>query len=201
MPRFQKNAPASKEFFKGKHRFEHWYRDNSVYFITARCRDRYPALESDEAKAVFWDRFDHYANVYGFIPFVTTLLDNHYHVLGYLRIGTNLGPMMQKIHGSVAKLTNDLLPERITPFWRDSSHHDYFNGCIRDVLQCRRAYRYILLQSVRHKICSDYPEYLHTHVQVDIDTAIRRSVELKAFMDGVPYTRSEGHRSRAGRPA
>ena len=28
----------------------------------------------------------------------------------------NLGPMMQKIHGSVAKLVNDLLPARITPF-------------------------------------------------------------------------------------
>jgi REP element-mobilizing transposase RayT len=201
MPRFRKNAPATKEIFNGKHRFEHWYRDNSVYFITARCRDRYPAFESEEAKAIFWDRFNHYANLYGFVTFVITLLNNHYHVLGYLRNGNNLGPMMQRIHGSVAKLTNDLLPQRIKPFWRDSVHHDYFDGCIRDVLQCRRAYRYTLLQSVRHLICSDYRDYSHTHVAVELEAAVRRSVELKAFMDGVPYTRYDRDRSRTGRPA
>lgn len=51
-----------REYTKGKHRFEHWYRDNT-----------------------------------------TTLLNNHYHTLGYLGLGPNLGPMMQRIHGSVAK--------------------------------------------------------------------------------------------------
>jgi REP element-mobilizing transposase RayT len=201
MSRFRKNAPATKEFFNGNHRFEHWYRDNSVYFITARCKDRYPSFESEQAKAIFKDRFNYYANHHGFVPFVITLLDNHYHVLGYLRDGNNLGPMMQKIHGSVAKVTNDLLPERIRPFWRDSTHHDYFDGCIRDVLQCRRAYRYTLFQSVRHSICSDYRDYSHTHVEVELEAAIRRSVELKAFMEGVPYARYERHRARTGRPA
>jgi hypothetical protein len=44
-----------RELHEGEHRFEHWYVDNQVYFITARCRDKYRAFESDEAKAVFWD--------------------------------------------------------------------------------------------------------------------------------------------------
>jgi hypothetical protein len=44
---------------KGNHRFEHWYRDNTVYFITARCRDKYPAFQSRAAQEVFWDRFTH----------------------------------------------------------------------------------------------------------------------------------------------
>lgn len=118
MPRFRSSSHAQREFYNGQHRFEHWYRDNTVYFITARCRDRYHAFASADAKAIFWDRFEQYTKRYGFVPWITTLIDNHYHSLGYLRLGTNLGPMMQKIHGSVAKLVNDLLPQRRVPFWR-----------------------------------------------------------------------------------
>jgi hypothetical protein len=54
---FRKSSYSSREMFDGKHRFEHWYRDNTVYFITARCRDRFPAFASEAAKAIFWDRF------------------------------------------------------------------------------------------------------------------------------------------------
>src|SRR5438445_10112031 len=101
MARFRKSSYTNNEFFQGLHRFEHWYRDNTVYFITARCRDRYAAFESEQAKAIFFDRFDHYTNEYGFVPWITSLVNNHYHTLGYLRIGDNLGTMMQRIHGSV----------------------------------------------------------------------------------------------------
>src|SRR5688500_2819634 len=100
MPRFRISTHTRQEYTDGRHRFEHWYRDNTVYFITARTRDGFPAFEREEAKAIFWDRFQHRAPHYGFDPFVTSLLDNHYHTEGYLRVGANLGPMMQRIHGS-----------------------------------------------------------------------------------------------------
>ena len=32
---FRKSSYTSHEFYKGQHRSEHWYRDNTVYFITA----------------------------------------------------------------------------------------------------------------------------------------------------------------------
>src|SRR3954463_2860674 len=104
MRRFRISTHGRQEFKDGRHRFEHWYRDNTVYFITARCRDRFPALRSEQAKTIFWDRFTHYCATYGFVWWVVSLLDNHYHVLGYLRHGEQLGTMMQKLHGSVAKL-------------------------------------------------------------------------------------------------
>src|SRR5437867_7616582 len=104
MARFRKSSYTNNEFFQGQHRFEHWYRDNTVYFITARCRDRSPAFKTEEAKAIFWDRADFYSAKYGFTPFVRSLMDNHYHWLGYLKIGENLGPLMRHVHGSVAKL-------------------------------------------------------------------------------------------------
>jgi REP element-mobilizing transposase RayT len=191
MGRFRKRSITKDEYVNGQHRFEHWYRDNTVYFITARCRDRYPAFQSDEAKLVFRDRFDHYTKQFGFVPWIATLMNNHYHFEGYLKVGENLGPMMQRIHGSVAKLVNDLLPERRVPFWWEHGRRDYFDGCLRDGLQGRRAYRYTWRQSVRAGLCRDPQDYPHTRVYIDLDRAIARALELNAFMEGVPYLRYE----------
>jgi len=67
------------------------------------------------------------------------------------------------------------------------------------VLQGIRTYRYVLGQSVRHPIVSDHRLYAHTHVNVEMDVAIKRAVELNAFMEGVPYARYERHQARKGR--
>lgn len=186
---FRKSNPHGNEYFNGKHRFEHWYRDNQVYFITARTRSGVQVFASDHAKAIFWDRFDFYTKRYHFVPWVTSLLSNHYHTIGYLYRGDDLGPMMQKLHGSVAKLVNDTLAERLLPFWRERKHAQYFDGCIRDERQARRAYRYTLTQSNRHRLVCDYRGYAHTHVNVDVDRAVRRAMELDAFLTKVPYPR------------
>jgi len=189
--RIKKISRSSNPEYCGRHRFEHWQVDNQVYFITARCRDRSPALALESAKAVFWGRFDHYTAEFGYVPWVTSLLDNHYHTLGYLREGKNLSKMMQRLHGSVAKLVNDLLPEPFPNFWRDAKGKEYFDGCIRDEKQARLAYRYTLRQSVRHEILAEWRDYPHTHVNVELEIAIKRALEIGAFMEGVPYKRYE----------
>ena len=119
MEPIRKSPNSTQKWRHGQHRFEHWYKDNQMYFITARCREKYPAFSSQEAKAVFWDRFEFHTERFQFTPWVTSLLDNHYHVVGYCKFGENFGEMMRCIHGSVAKLVNDLLPERRRPFWRE----------------------------------------------------------------------------------
>lgn len=189
MKRIDKSSRPGREHWKGRHQFEHWYIDNQVYFITARCRDRFPALASEQAKSVFWDRFLHYTEMYGFTPWVTTVLDNHYHTVGYLREGLALKQMMQRIHGSVAKLVNDLLEERRSDFWRDTKGREYFDGCLRNEIQTRRAYGYTLTQSTRHGLCADWRDYPHTRVNIELERAIRRAHELGAFLEGVPYPR------------
>jgi hypothetical protein len=187
--RFRKSSATAREMHNGHHRYEHWYLDNQVYFITARCRDRFPAFASEQAKSVFWDRFDHYTNEFGFKPWVTSLVDNHYHTLGYLRTGENLGIMIQRLHGSVAKLVNDLLPRRGVPFWREAGHRDYFDGCIRDEKQPRLAYRYTLHQAVRHGIVDDFQKYWHTRIAIDLERGLRRALEIGAFLEKVAYKR------------
>ena len=236
--RIAKASRSAREHFRGQHRFEHWYVDNQVYFITARCRDRFPAFVCDQAKAIFWDRFEYYADQNGFEPWVTSLMDNHYHTLGYLRQGMKLQRMMQRLHGSVAKLVNDVLERgksgappgappaeagcagenagcagalpasagsgpgkngRLVPFWRDTKGREYFDGCIRDEKQARLAYRYTLLQGVRHGICADGGAYPHTRVKVELERAVRWAHQVGAFMEGVPYKRYE--RERRGNAA
>jgi hypothetical protein len=185
----RKSNPSKHEFFHGRHRFEHWYRDNSVYFITARCRDRHPAFASEQAKLIFFDRFDHYTQLHGYVPIVESLIDNHYHSLGYVLDASELGEMMRKLHGSVAKLVNDLLPERRIPFWRGGANDDYFDGCLRNPTQFRRTYRYVLLQGVRHGIVRDYQEYPYTRVHVELERALNRAIQLHAFPEQIPYPR------------
>jgi hypothetical protein len=197
----RKSSYTKNEFYKHQHRFEHWYRDNTVYFITSKVRDGFHAFASEGAKRAFWDRFDHYTKLHGFVPWVTSLLVNHYHTIGYLRVGEELGEMMRKLHGSVAWLTIKEIGVRHVPFWRHRGNKDYFDGCIRDVLQAQRAYRYTLLQAVRARLVKDWRDYPDTRVNVEVDRAIRRAVELKAFLEDVPYARyernkrgSHGHR-------
>ena len=196
----RKYSHGAEETYRGKHRFEHWYVDNQVYFITARCREKYPAFAAEPAKAIFWDRLEHYTSAAEFTPWITTLMNNHYHMLGYCRKGQPLGMMMQRIHGSVAKLVNDLLPERRRPFWSEAGHQDYFDGCIRDETQCRRAYLYVLRQSTRHGICIDWEDYPHTKANVALDEGIKRAIKLKAFLEGIPYRRYQQKRKRRKGP-
>jgi hypothetical protein len=187
----RKSSYTRNEFFDGQHRREHWYRDNTVYFITSRVRDGLAALETDDAKNIFWDRFDYYTQLHGFFPWVATVMNNHYHVEGDLRDGEQLGEMMRKLHGSVAWLVMKETKIHHVPFWRNEKGNDYFDGCLRDVLQAFRAYNYTRDQAVKARIVKDYREYPHTRIYLDRDRAIARAVELKAFLEHVPYARYE----------
>lgn len=192
--RFEKTSRTRREHGAEGHRFEHWYVDHQVYFITARCRGRFPAFEAARAKAVFWDRFDHYTTQARFEPWVVSLLDNHYHVLGYNAAGAELKVMMQRLHGSVAKLVNDLLRERRSNFWRDALGREFFDGCIRDATQAARSWRYTRDQSVRHGLCERWHDYPHTRVYGEMDGLIAWAQGTGAFMERVPYHRYERSR-------
>jgi hypothetical protein len=192
----RKSGGEGPSSFKGKHRVEHWYRDNQVYFITARCRDGFAAFASDEAKAIFWTQFGKCVAQYSYTPWVTSLIDNHYHTVGYLRHGADLAPMMHRLHGSVAKLVNDVLESqgrpRWLPFWRESKQKNYFDGCLRDEKQGRLTYRYVCIQAQRHGVRTDWRDYPHTRINVELERAIKRALELNAFLEGVRYKRYEG---------
>ena len=206
---FTRRSSGAGRPYQGRTSSQHWYRDNQVYFLTARCRAKYPALEPDEVKACFWQTFDDCCEQFGFTPWVTSLLNNHYHTIGYLRHGTELSPMMRMLHGRLARYANQVLESqfkagglqvplpqpplnacgRLLPFWGDSKRKSYFDGCLRDEKQGRLTYRYVLTQCKRHRICEDWRDHPHTHVNIEMDRAIRRATEVRAFLYGVKYKR------------
>jgi hypothetical protein len=185
----RKSSATSNEFYDGQHRFEHWYRDNTVYFITSKCRDGVAMFESEAAKNIFWDRFEYYTKLHRFVPWVATVMNNHYHFEGYLKHGEDLGEMMRKLHGSVAWMVMKETGIKHVPFWRSKGNKDYFDGCLRDALQAYRAFNYTRDQAVRARLvrrCEDYP---HTRLYLVRDLCIAHAVELSAFLEEVPYAR------------
>lgn len=193
---FRASSYTRNEHWDGRHRFEHWYRDNSVYFITSRVRDGVALFDERACRDIFWDRFTHYTNEAQFKPWVVTLMNNHYHILGYLKVGEHFGEMMRKLHGSTAWMTCQHLGVKHKPFWRERGNRDYFDGCIRDVLQATRAYRYTLNQAVRARIVRKWEQYPDTRVYIEMERAIKRAAELKAYMEGVPYARYDKHQKK-----
>lgn len=195
MGKFRSTSYTDTEYYKGKHRFEHWYRDNTVYFITSKVRKVYPAFSTTAAHQIFWDRFTHWSQKDGFDPWVITLMNNHYHSVGYFAVGAHLGRFIQHLHGSVAKLVNDTLDARIVPFWRGPGNKDYYDGCLRTEEQLRRAYLYTRSQAVKARVVSDWRDYPNTRVQVSLDDALARARELNVYLEKIPYKRYE-NRSR-----
>ncbi len=195
---FRKSSHTKHEHWNGHHRSEHWYRDNTVYFITSRVREGFAAFATEACRAIFWDRFHFYTQMHGFFPWARTLMNNHYHFVGYLRDGEQLGEMMRKLHGSVAWLVMKELGIKHVPFWREKGNKDYFDGCLRDVLQGYRATNYTLMQAVRARLVTDWRDYPDTFLDLNIDRAIARGVELNAFLEDVPYARYERHKKKRG---
>ena len=128
--------------------------------------------------SVFWDRHDHYTKLHTFTPIVTSLLNNHYHEMGYQKVGDELAELMRKLHGSIAKLVNDVLEvnggvHRL-PFWGEGRDR-YFDGCLRDELQFRRTYRYVLLQAVRG-VGEGLARLSDTRVGVELEVGLKRAL-------------------------
>lgn len=193
----RKSNQAKQRTYKGQHRFEHWYRDNQVYFITAKTSCATPVFTTKQACDLFWQTFDQATSANGFTPWVTALLNNHYHTLGYLKTGDNLPKMMQAIHGKVAKQINDLIRagelkfprQPLKPFWGQKGKKTYFDGCIRDETQATRAFYYTRNQAVRAKLVKHWQAPPNTRIHLELNQALPRATQRNAFLRGVPYKR------------
>ncbi len=199
----RKSKSTPNRTYRNQHRFEHWYRNNQVYFITAKTAHSTPVFTCPQACHIFWTAFDHVVNIGSFTPWITTLMNNHYHTLGYLKIGDNLPKMMQALHGRVAKQINDLIQagelkfthssrsphQPLRPFWGHKGKKTYFDGCIRDEQQATRAFYYTRDQAVRAKLTRHWQDYPHTRLNIQLAHALPRAIQLNAFLRNVPYKR------------
>jgi hypothetical protein len=186
---FKRSGISRNAWYDGKHKFEHWKRDRSVYFITARVRDKLPVFQTPEVCAIFWEKFERFSSQHGFDPWIASLLLTHYHFVGFLQKGAELGEMMRKLHGSVAWLVCKQLNIQHKPFWRDDEHNDYFDGCLRDENQLTRTYCYTHTQAVRAGLVNRPEEYPNTKVYRSLADCLLIAREQNALMMDVPYAR------------
>lgn len=103
---FHKRAPRRLALFRTL------VRRQSSLFHHRKVSRPIPSIRYRGRRKDLLGSLDYYSGTFGFVPWVTSLMNNHYHTLGYLYVGNNLKQLMQRLHGSVAKLVNDLLPER-----------------------------------------------------------------------------------------
>ena len=178
---------------KKRHRREHWLIDNQIYFITARCRDGLLIFEDEQAAEIFWNRFDHHTLAQQITPIVTSLVGNHYHLLAHVEVGANVPVFVRNLHGSTAKLTNDLREaaglDRISDVWANGLRGSYFDGCVRNATQFRRIFRYVERQGVRHGLVRTGEHFPHTRVNVSMERALKRALERNSFLPWSDKTR------------
>lgn len=170
-----------------------------IDLITARVRDRRHVFTTPETQDIFWTKFGQYTSAHGFHPWVTTLMSNHYHTIGYVDRADDVGEMMRKLHGSVATLVCQSLEITHKPFWLDDHHRDYFDGCLRDETQLRRSYAYVRDQAVAAGLVRDWHAYPNTRVQLDLESAVTFANARDAWLPEVPYARYDDRSRKRGR--
>jgi putative transposase len=141
MLKTSRNAPA------------HLFLDDTPYFITGAIYNKRPLLAGSEIKKQLIEllirRFDHY----GWRLDDWVILDNHYHLLGYSRIGKDLDRLIRSIHSQSAGfiLTQT---HSAPPIW-----WNYWDYCPRNEEEYRVRQNYLLYNPVKHGYVQDLKDY------------------------------------------
>ncbi|MEL7238232.1 MAG: transposase [Planctomycetota bacterium] len=180
----------------GSHRFEHWIKDNQLYFLTCCTKGHAHVFKSRQAQEVFWQCFNRWHERSGFKVCVVTLMSSHYHLVGYAKVGQQLVDFVQGLHGSTARAVNPLLDQPLRPFWGERKGQSYFDGCLRDEEQASKAWTYTRDQAVKAGLVENWDEWPGTRVFVERDAMLKRATTLGAYLRGVPYKRYDNKAAR-----
>jgi len=127
------------------HHPPHIYRDNMIYFITARTVDQKSYFGTDAKKKLFClclkaglQRFE--IDLYAWV-----LLDNHYHLLLKISSGEDLSEFINFVNGKSSFELNKLENQQGRKIW-----YQYWDHCIRDELDFWKHFNYIHHNPVKH---------------------------------------------------
>jgi putative transposase len=104
----------------------HLYIDNTFYFLTGAIYQKRPLLGSPKMKNFLFERIQHYFDLYQWELHHWVILDNHYHLLGKSKYGTDLGIIMKGIHGSTSLVIRKKTNAEKPIWW------NYWDYCPRD---------------------------------------------------------------------
>jgi REP element-mobilizing transposase RayT len=162
------------------HHPPHIFRDNTIYFITARTikKESQRKLETfiatsvevsdyrrdslqntnmyfynNARKDVFVEVFKKSIKKYDIKIFAWVLLDNHYHLLIKINKKEALTRFIQNLHANSARLLNKLDNTKGRKIW-----YQYWDHCIRDEKDFYKHFNYIHNNPIKHKKAANLQE-------------------------------------------
>jgi len=128
------------------HHPPHIFRDNTLYFITARTINKKSFFNSDEKKEILRKVIKEAIKRFEISCYAWVILDNHYHLLMRIKEGKYLSKFIQNIHTNSSRLLNKLEDLQGRNIW-----FQYWDRCIRDERDFWKHFNYIHHNPVKHR--------------------------------------------------
>jgi len=135
------------------HHPPHIFRDDTIYFITARTVDQKLYFDTDSKKKLFCLCLKAGLQKFEIHLYAWVLLNNHYHLLFKIPAGENLSKFINFINGKSSFELNKLENRQGRKTW-----YQYFDHCIRDEADFWKHFNYIHQNPVKHGFCKNLAE-------------------------------------------
>ena len=158
----------------------HLFVDDTPYFITAAIHEKRRLLADADLKAQLLEMIQENFQAVGWQLNDWVILDNHYHLLGVSRKGTDLSKIMGRTHYHSAHEIR-LATGCETPVW-----WNYWDYCPRDEREYLVRLNYLLTNPIKHGYVENLRDYPFSSFHRLLETEGRESL-VKQFYDYPEY--------------
>ena len=140
-----------------KHHPLHIYKDETIYFVTARTIKKEKFFNTGEKKKILLQALKKSLEDYRYLPFAWIILSNHYHLLFKAKKGEDLGHFISSLGSLSSKDLNKLDDKKGRNIW-----FQYWDYCPRNEKDFYQHFNYIHHNPVKHgyvKIQDDVLKY------------------------------------------
>jgi len=136
------------------HHPPHVYIDNSWYFITAHTFGPEFPLKNHNSKRFWLEKLRELAKQFDIKIYANVLLDNHYHLMGFIPDSRILAKFIHRLHGATSYYINKIENRSGRKIW-----HNYWDRIIRDENEFYTKFNYIHYNPVKIGYVSDLKEW------------------------------------------
>jgi len=138
------------------HRPPHIYKDDILYFITARTIKKEKFFNAKEKKKILEKTLKEILERYCCDCFALAILDNHYHIIIKIKNGDDLKLFIKDLHSLSSQRLNKLEDKKGRKIW-----FQYWDHCIRNEKDFFLHFNYIHHNPVKHGYIKTQEEVLN----------------------------------------
>jgi putative transposase len=131
----------------------HLFLDDTTYFVTGAIYQKRYLLKDPEIKDKLLDLIQTYFTQYNWELHHWVILDNHYHILGRSRKGTDLTSIFRSIHSRSA-ISIRQTTHCAKPVW-----WNYWDYCPRNEVDYIIRLNYLLMNPIKHEYVNDLHDW------------------------------------------